>query len=91
MDGLRDLGTAGVDAHQELGALEATEGQLCSLPGLAWPQEPPHGEEGMEEKHMAPQRPPRSQQEYTGGEDKRQDTLLETTRPPACSRGPLAP
>ena len=37
----------------------------CAL-CLAWPQETPLGEEGSEEEHRPPQRPPRSHQKHAG-------------------------
>lgn len=60
------------------------QGWGCAL-HLAWPQEPPLGEKGMDEECRIPQRSPRSLQKHAGGEDKSQDTLLETARPPAYS------
>lgn len=41
----------------------------ASLEGRAWPQGPPPREEGMEEEHTAPQRPPRAIKNTQGKEE----------------------
>lgn len=54
----------------------------CAL-CLAWSQEPPLGEKGME--YTTPQRPLRNHQKHTGDKDKSQDLHLENARPLAWS------
>lgn len=60
---------------------------ISCAPWLAWPQGHPLGEEGMEEKHIAPQSPSRSHQTHPGGEQKSQDTPGNCTQPRAPDPG----
>lgn len=77
--GSEDLGTA-------VGEFSPGAWECGCVLCLAWSQEPPLGEEGMDEERRVPWRPLRSLQKHEGSEGKSQDTLLET----AYSRGPGA-